>query len=335
MNRSYSVIIPFRGSLHILEKVLSSLENADYPDKEVILVNDGTDYDFIPLLKKYRCSLINLSGRCGPSFARNRGAKAANFEYLIFLDSDVVVSRDCFVKINDFLKDNPSFSVINCPVSAHSPYDNFFSQYANMMFRYDVLKKGRYALFTSFCVISSKSFWDVGGFDQDICLPYADDDVLGWKLYNKRYKFALIEGIEIVHYKQMFFTKFLIFCLLHGFFYAKFRTIYRKRLNFFRIGFKNEGMLFFATLLFFSILTYYKIFSIPVNVLILSALFLVIHADFFWFLLKAKKCLFVCKGIVTLFSWYIIYSISAIAGMLNGFFRKDKVLRETYKNVCA
>jgi len=329
MNRQYSVIIPFRGSLAILEKVLNSLEYTGYPDKEIILVNDGTDYDFTPLLKKYRYSLINLSNRCGPSFARNAGAKAANFEYLVFLDSDVIVSIDCFVKINDFLKENPSVSVINCLVSTHSPHDGFFSQYANILFRYDILKKGHYSLFTSFCVISSKSFWDVGGFDQSVRLPYADDNVLGWKLYNKRYKFALIEGIEVVHYKEVSFKKFLLSCSLHGFFYAKFRTIYRKRLNIYRIGFKNGGILFLPVLLFSFALTYYKIFSIPIIALIFSAIFFGIHAGFFYFLLKAKKCLFAFKSMGILFFQYIVYSISAVAGIASGFFWKDKILRET------
>ena len=84
MNASYSVIIPFRSDAVILKKVLDSLRNTQYPNKEIIVVNDGNNYDFTAIMKEYRCSFINLSKRCGPSFARNIGAKAANFEYLVW-----------------------------------------------------------------------------------------------------------------------------------------------------------------------------------------------------------------------------------------------------------
>lgn len=84
MNKRYSVIIPFHGDIEILEKVLYSLENTNYPQKEVILVNVGGKYELTPLVKKFQCRLINIPKRQGPSFARNTGGNSANFENLVF-----------------------------------------------------------------------------------------------------------------------------------------------------------------------------------------------------------------------------------------------------------
>lgn len=323
MNRYYSVIIPFHDNKEILEKVLYSLENTNYPQKEIILVNDDSQCELGSIIEKFQCRLINVPQRKGPSFARNLGAKEAKFKNLIFLDSDIIVPNDCFVKINDFL-DNGSVAVINCLVSSYVPYNDFFSQYANMLYRYSVLKGGRSTIFTSFSVVKADCFWETGGFDESVSLPYADDVILGWKLRNKGCTFNLIEEVEVEHYKRMTFFSFVVYRFLHAYYWGRYFIIYKRMLKSLEAFNKKEGVLTAVTIFIFFALIYFKLFSLSTTMFIFLGLLIGVNFNFLRFLLRKKGFLFTFKSLwITIFQ-YTIYSIGAIIGIISGFFTRGK-----------
>lgn len=319
MNFYYSVIIPFHGDIAILEKALYSLDMTQYPNKEIIVVNDGTGYDFTAVKAKYNLTLVNLPQRRGPSFARNAGARAANFEYFAFLDSDVMVPKDCFDKINGFLENNRSVSVANCLLSSFCPYGDFFSQYTNMIFRYVIFKNGNNTVYTHFCIINAKSFWQVEGFDERVPLQYGDDLVLGWRFSHKGHKLALIEGLGVIHHKRMTLLKFILWNFLHGYSYGKFYSIYKRRLKFFKYHVNKKGTLFLLGVIFLvAILIYAKIINATAGLLIGLGAFLKIHFDLLDFLFKEKGDLFVFKSIWLIILRHITYVSAAMAGMISG-----------------
>ncbi|MGD0335590.1 MAG: glycosyltransferase [Candidatus Omnitrophota bacterium] len=95
MSKKVAVIVPAKGIPNHLAKCLDSLLNLDYPDYEIIIVDDGID-GVIP------ASLMDFKGRIkilksdsrGPSFARNLAAQNTDAELLAFTDSDCIVARD-------------------------------------------------------------------------------------------------------------------------------------------------------------------------------------------------------------------------------------------------
>lgn len=317
MNNYFSVIIPFYGNIEILDKVLYSLEMTQYPNREVILVNDGVNRDFSVIKNKYNLNLVNLPRRRGPSFARNSGAKMANFEYLAFLDSDVEVPNDCFEKINEFLRNNHSISVANCLFSSFCPYNGFFSQYTNMVFRYAIIKNGSNTAYTHFCIVKKKSFWEVGGFDESVPLQYSDDLVLGWRFSEKDYKMKLVEGMEVIHHKRMTLLKFISWNLSHGYFYGKFYSIYRRRLKYFKYLINKTGFIFlFVMIPVVVFLIYSKIIGITSGLLIFFGVFLAINYDLLSFLSREKGILFAFKSIWVVTLRHITYAPAAILGMI-------------------
>lgn len=317
MNFCYSVIIPFYGEIKILDIVLDSLKNTGYLNKEIIVVNDNPVCNLSLVTEKYGCNLVDLKRRSGPSFARNVGAKTAKYDYLVFLDADVIVPKDCFAKMNDFLNNNRKVSVANCLVSAYCPYINFISQYTNMIFRYSIVKESKNTVFTSFCVINKVSFWDVGGFEEVVSLPFSDDIVLGWKLYDQKYKFNLIDGLEVTHYKKMRLAKFILWRFLHGYFYGKFYIIYRRRIKFMKSGLKKESIIFLF--LFFLIMVSSKELQFFHAVGIGFVCFLLTHFKWIKFFFREKGLLFVLESMPFTLAQYIVYFLGVVCGMVKGF----------------
>jgi len=88
-----SVIIPTIG-LRNIEKTLKSIKLQTYTEHELIIVED--------------------KDRRGAPWARNKGAKKASGEYLLFLDDDVVLSPKFMETLKNELEKDKTFSFAYC-----------------------------------------------------------------------------------------------------------------------------------------------------------------------------------------------------------------------------
>lgn len=98
-----SIIIPYYNASKFIEATLQSVFVQSNIDIEVIVVNDGSnkeESDFIAgLNEKYGFKLISQDNK-GVGSARNRGAKAAKGNYLLFLDADDVLLPNALRNLN-------------------------------------------------------------------------------------------------------------------------------------------------------------------------------------------------------------------------------------------
>ena len=95
MKSLVSIVIPnHNGALFLLEAITSAIEQ-DYPNTEIIVVDDGSTDDSLELLEVYngRVEVIRTEN-FGAASARNLGIMAAKGEYIAFLDSDDVWERN-------------------------------------------------------------------------------------------------------------------------------------------------------------------------------------------------------------------------------------------------
>lgn len=93
-----SVIVPIYNNEKYLPRCIESIIRQAYSDIEIILVDDGSTDSSGTICDKYaakdeRISVIHTSN-CGVSSARNKGLDAACGEYVYFVDSDDIISRN-------------------------------------------------------------------------------------------------------------------------------------------------------------------------------------------------------------------------------------------------
>ncbi len=104
----FSVIVPAYNSERYIEETLDCLLSQTEQDVEVIVVNDGSSDSTQSIVERYsakdsRVVPVNQEN-AGVSAARNNGIERANGEYIIFIDSDDLLSADALEKLYVALK---------------------------------------------------------------------------------------------------------------------------------------------------------------------------------------------------------------------------------------
>ena len=110
-----SVIIPVYNVEKYIKECLESVVNQTFTDIEIICINDGSTDNSLSILEEYakkdsRIKIINQQNS-GLSATRNNGIKAAQGEFIGFVDSDDYIDLDFYEKLYDAAIKN------NCDIS--------------------------------------------------------------------------------------------------------------------------------------------------------------------------------------------------------------------------
>ncbi len=89
-----SVVVCSYNGGKTLERCLESLKEVDYPDYEVILVDDGSKDNTPEIAARHPWIVYIHQENKGLSFARNVGARAAKGEVIVYTDSDCMADPD-------------------------------------------------------------------------------------------------------------------------------------------------------------------------------------------------------------------------------------------------
>lgn len=123
-----SVIIPARHSLPDLDDQLDGLAKQTYAGPiEVIVADNGGDEELSDHLRGYaqrellRIRRVDAWGEFGASYARNRGAAAAEGEFLAFCDADDVVHPDWVAVLVELAANNDVVGTAVETESVNSP----------------------------------------------------------------------------------------------------------------------------------------------------------------------------------------------------------------------
>ncbi|WP_455108193.1 glycosyltransferase [Porphyromonas sp.] len=107
----YSFVIPVYNRPEEVRELLESLTRQDFFDFEVVIIEDGSSVSSQAVVDSYQGSLPMIRyiavSNGGPSRARNIGAREAQGEYLIILDSDVVLPAGYLSAVDDYLQKDP------------------------------------------------------------------------------------------------------------------------------------------------------------------------------------------------------------------------------------
>ena len=120
----YSIIVPVFNRPDEVDELLESLCRQTVKDFEVVIVEDGSEKPCKEVCQRYEERLdlkYFMKRNSGPGQSRNYGAERAKGEYLIVLDSDVVLPESYLKAVDDELGREPA-DAFGGPDCAHESF---------------------------------------------------------------------------------------------------------------------------------------------------------------------------------------------------------------------
>ncbi|HSV44012.1 MAG TPA: glycosyltransferase family 2 protein [Candidatus Bathyarchaeia archaeon] len=205
-----SIIIPVRNEIRQLTECLHAIAASSLRPRQIIVTDDASAPPISQDMIGPGIELLRFNIPCGPSCARNRGARKATGDILLFIDADILIKPDTLFKIQHCFKQPRTQAVIGVFDPAQQ-YPNFFSDYKNLWMNYTYQQASSPAglFFTSIAAIRKDIFMTTAGFDEHYTTPNTEDTAFGNVLLNSGITPMVIPDITVSHQKVYSFLSLL------------------------------------------------------------------------------------------------------------------------------
>ena len=188
-----SVVIPTHNKVGLLEKTLEALaqQKMGAADRwEIVVVNDGSGDDTAGFLERCRQSaevpivVVTPPKNVGRAKARNLGARAAQADWILFLDDDIVAPPGLLRAHLDLLENNPGCGTIGYAVTEPGLIDAPHFHYLDSrgVARLDRgPAPGRFFV-TQNAAVPREAFLEIGGFDEEFSTYGFEDMEVAFRL---------------------------------------------------------------------------------------------------------------------------------------------------------
>ena len=127
----FSIVVCTFNRLDYLKKCVASLLEMDFPEYEIIIVNDGsTDgtKNFLDALNTGKIKIIHQERNQGLSAARNTGIKHSSHDIIAFTDDDCQVDKNWLAELSKGFVDERTGFVMGQVFYIHKNYKGYFPE---------------------------------------------------------------------------------------------------------------------------------------------------------------------------------------------------------------
>ncbi|MBQ8959024.1 MAG: glycosyltransferase [Bacteroidales bacterium] len=213
----FSIIIPVYNRPQEVDELLESLCTQSFSDFEVVVVEDGSTEKCDDVCQKYSDRIpvrYYFKPNSGPGPSRNYGAERNQGEYLIILDSDVIVP-DNYLEIVKQELDREPCDAFGGPDRAHpsfTPIQKAINYSMTSFFTTGGIRGGKQKLDKfyprSFNLGIKKSVYEaLGGFAP---MRYGEDIDLSTRIFKGGYSCRLFPEAFVYHKRRVKFSSFFL-----------------------------------------------------------------------------------------------------------------------------
>ncbi len=205
-----SVIIPSWDRKDDLKLALSSLGKQDYPDFEIIVVDNGSKDGSVELVEKEfpKVKLIKNPKNMGTSIAKNQGVAISTGSLVLFLDSDIEMTHDkCISNMVKIMSENLEIGALGG--EAYKTPNGVITKRKEITPNCEtstyIMETDNYQLYecgyvaTCNCMMRKSDLEKCNGFDNDIIYA-GEDKEIGYKLRKLGLKSVVDSRCLVYHY---------------------------------------------------------------------------------------------------------------------------------------
>lgn len=211
-----SVIIVNHNGIEFVDACLRSVLSNNYPNFEVIFVDNASTDGSLEYVKKTfgsdkHLKFVENPASLGPAVGRNRGAAVAGGKYLVFLDNDTQVNRDWIIELVSVFEEDASIgagqskllrtgtNLYDCAGDYLGPLGFLIerARYAQDRGQFDFIADILSAK-SAASIIKRDLFEKIGGFDTDFYM-YLEETDLSWRVWLAGYRVVFIPEAKVYH----------------------------------------------------------------------------------------------------------------------------------------
>ena len=215
MQKTISIVVAIFNRKDELFELLNSLIAQTDKDFEVIIVDDGSFVDLLPTVETFK-EMLNIQyfkkPNSGPGLSRNYGANRAKNDWLVFVDSDVIVEKDYIENIKKNLE-NTDCAAFGGADKAHKGFNilqKAISYSMTSVFTTGGIRGSKKAVTRfqprSFNMgVNKEIFLKIGGFSE---MRIGEDPDLSMTIWENGYQTAFFDDIGVYHKRRTDLGKF-------------------------------------------------------------------------------------------------------------------------------
>ncbi len=179
LENKVSILIPLYNSRKYICETIESCLSQSYKNKEIIIVDDGSDDGSYELAKQYESDILKVyrqenSGACR---ARNKAFELSTGDYIQYMDADDLLPIDKIEKQMVFFEKYGDDIVVNCSIVRFSEsYErvynskkvSFYKNYLDSPLFLNDMWRSKYSMQTSVWLVPRRIIEKVGGWNEDI-----------------------------------------------------------------------------------------------------------------------------------------------------------------------
>lgn len=212
---NYSIIVPVYNRPDEVDELLESLTHQVFRNFEVVIVEDGSDKRCDEVCNRYK-DLLPLryyyKNNSGPGNSRNFGVDYANGDYVIILDSDVVVPPHYLSAIDEELSREQCdfFGGTDAAHSSFTPVQKAISYSMTSFFTTGGIRGGKKKLDKFYprsynMGVRRTAYQALGGFSR---MRFGEDIDFSYRLIENGYKSRLFPEAWVWHKRRTDLRKF-------------------------------------------------------------------------------------------------------------------------------
>jgi glycosyltransferase involved in cell wall biosynthesis len=197
-----SVVVCTRNGARTIEQTLIGLSRLDYPEYEVIVVDDGSTDETPRIARKYEAKLISTPHQ-GLSAARNTGLEAATGEIIAYLDDDAWPDEHWLMYLAEAFAQTPHAGIGGpnvAPVGDGVVAESVARSPGNPT---HVLLTDCLAEHLPGCNMAFRAacLREIGGFDPQFAIAGDDVDVC-WRIQERGWTLGFTAGAMVWHHRR-------------------------------------------------------------------------------------------------------------------------------------
>lgn len=198
-----SIIIPAFNAENTIADCLDSLldQTIDRERYEIILVDDGSTDETPNIAKRYSEVRLLTQDNQGPASARNKGARHAKGDIILFTDADCRAAGDWLEQMTGPF--NGHSDIVGVKGLYKTKQKGVIARFVQLEYedKYDLMRKEQYIDFidTYSAGFRKKIFLEMDGYDTNFPVACAEDVDLSYRLANDGYKMTFVPEAVVYH----------------------------------------------------------------------------------------------------------------------------------------